>query len=72
MRQARGFAARGSIRIKATYESTAPLRRSCTAEDVAEAVLWLIDGARAVTGELLLLDAGCIWAQPKPQFLASR
>ena len=54
MRQARGFAARGSIRIKAMYESTAPLRRSCT----AEAVLWLIDGARAVTGELPLLDSG--------------
>ncbi len=33
-------------------------RRSSTAEDVAEAVLWLIDGARTVTGELLLLDSG--------------
>jgi len=27
-------------------------------EDVADAVVWLIDGARTVTGELLLLDSG--------------
>jgi 3-oxoacyl-[acyl-carrier protein] reductase len=34
------------------------LRRASTAEDVAEAVIWLVDGARTVTGELLLLDSG--------------
>lgn len=45
-------------KILATYESNAPLARPCTAEDVAEAVLWLVDGARTVTGELLLLDSG--------------
>jgi len=28
------------------------------AEDVAEAVIWLVDGARTVTGELILLDSG--------------
>ena len=27
-------------------------------EDVAEAIVWLVDGARTVTGELLLLDSG--------------
>jgi 3-oxoacyl-[acyl-carrier protein] reductase len=45
-------------RIKANYESHTPLGRPCTPEDVAEAVLWLIEGARTVTGELLLLDSG--------------
>ncbi len=45
-------------RIKASYENMAPLARPCTPEDVAEAVLWLTDGARTVTGELLLLDSG--------------
>ena len=45
-------------RIKAAYESNAPLARPCTPEDVAEAVLWLLEGARTVTGELLLLDSG--------------
>lgn len=45
-------------RIKANYESNAPLARPCTPEDVAEAVVWLLEGARTVTGELLLLDSG--------------
>jgi len=44
--------------IKARYERSTPLGRACTAEDVAEAVVWLIDGARTVTGELILLDSG--------------
>lgn len=44
--------------IKAMYEQSTPLGRACTAEDVAEAVIWLIDGARTVTGELVLLDSG--------------
>ena len=45
-------------KLKAGYERTAPLARACSAEDVAEAVLWLVDGARTVTGELILLDSG--------------
>jgi 3-oxoacyl-[acyl-carrier protein] reductase len=53
-----GIGQDGYQRVKAMYESTAPLARSSTADDVAEAVLWLIDGARTVTGELLLLDSG--------------
>jgi len=44
--------------LKAAYEQATPLARACTAEDVAEAIVWLIDGARTVTGELLLLDSG--------------
>ena len=45
-------------RIRAGYEGMVPLARACTAEDVAEGVLWLVDGARTVTGELLMLDGG--------------
>jgi len=44
--------------IKSRYEQTTPLGRACTAQDVAEAVVWLVDGARTVTGELVLLDSG--------------
>ena len=53
-----GIGAEGYEKLKATYEGNAPLGRACTPEDVAEAVLWLVDGARTVTGELLLLDSG--------------
>jgi 3-oxoacyl-[acyl-carrier protein] reductase len=45
-------------KIKANYEQTTPLQTAASAEDVADAVVWLIDGARTTTGELLMLDGG--------------
>jgi 3-oxoacyl-[acyl-carrier protein] reductase len=53
-----GIGEEGYQKLKATYEQTTPLGRAGTPEDVAESVVWLIDGARTVTGELLLLDGG--------------
>ncbi len=44
--------------LKQQYEQSTPLGKACTAEDVAEAVIWLIEGARTTTGELILLDSG--------------
>ena len=54
----RGIGEEATRRLQAAYEASAPLGTACTAEDVAEAVVWLADGARTVTGELVLLDAG--------------
>jgi 3-oxoacyl-[acyl-carrier protein] reductase len=45
-------------KIKANNEKTTPLQTASSAEDVADAIVWLIDGARTTTGELLLLDGG--------------
>lgn len=45
-------------KVRAGYEAEVPLGRPCSPEDVAEAIVWLVDGARTVTGELLLLDSG--------------
>jgi len=45
-------------KLKAGYERSVPLGRACSAEDVADAALWLIEGARTVTGELIQLDSG--------------
>jgi 3-oxoacyl-[acyl-carrier protein] reductase len=53
-----GIGAANFEHLKAQYEQSTPLGRACTAEDVAEAVVWLVDGARTVTGELVLLDSG--------------
>lgn len=53
-----GIGADNFQKLKAQYEQSTPLGRACTAEDVAESVLWLIEGARTVTGELILLDSG--------------
>jgi 3-oxoacyl-[acyl-carrier protein] reductase len=53
-----GIGQQGYEALKAAYERTTPLQRACSAEDVAEAVIWLLDAARTVTGELVLLDSG--------------
>jgi 3-oxoacyl-[acyl-carrier protein] reductase len=45
-------------KIKASYEGNVPLARASTPEDVADAVVWLIEGARSITGELVLMDNG--------------
>lgn len=45
------------LALAANAQNT-PLGRPSSPEDVATAVVWLIDGARTVTGELLMLDAG--------------
>ncbi len=39
-------------------EANTPLRRVCTPEDVAEAIVWFAAGAALTTGETLLLDGG--------------
>jgi 3-oxoacyl-[acyl-carrier protein] reductase len=52
------FAAGGLAAFKERTAEAAPLRRIATVEDVAEAVRWLALGARSVTGQLLVVDAG--------------
>jgi 3-oxoacyl-[acyl-carrier protein] reductase len=53
-----GLGAQAYEQLKARSEASAPLGRICSAQDVADAVVWLIVGARTVTGETLLLDGG--------------
>src|SRR5688572_12301594 len=53
-----GVGAEGYEKLKANYEHMVPLARASSAEDVAETVLWLIEGARSITGEMIQLDGG--------------
>jgi 3-oxoacyl-[acyl-carrier protein] reductase len=53
-----GIGEDGYQKLKAGFEATAPLARSSTPEDVADAVTWLADGAPTITGELLMIDSG--------------
>jgi len=48
----------GYAAIEKRFEETAPLARVAQPEDVASAVVWLIEGADYVTGELLSVDGG--------------
>jgi 3-oxoacyl-[acyl-carrier protein] reductase len=40
------------------FAAAAPLKRAIPDTDVADAIAWLIEGARSTTGETLLVDAG--------------
>lgn len=56
LRQGMGEAAYEASR--AFLEATAPLARTATADTVAEAILYFIEGADLITGESLILDGG--------------
>jgi 3-oxoacyl-[acyl-carrier protein] reductase len=44
--------------VRARYTETTPLRHTLTADDIADAAVWLIQGAEWVTGEILMVDSG--------------
>ncbi|MBZ5595849.1 MAG: SDR family oxidoreductase [Acidobacteriia bacterium] len=43
---------------KRNYEAITPLKATVKPEDVADAVVWLLEGAGKVTGELITVDSG--------------
>jgi 3-oxoacyl-[acyl-carrier protein] reductase len=47
-----------------SFANSTPLRRRVDPEDVASAVYWLIEGAGAVTGQVLVVDAGASLGAP--------
>jgi len=49
-------------KFKAHYEQNAALRRVVLPEDVARAVVWLLEGADLVTGESIVVDGGFLVA----------
>ena len=51
--------------VEKRYSAIAPLRAVSQPEDVADAIVWLIEGARNVTGETLYVDGGMHIAAPR-------
>jgi len=45
-------------KLRDSLRYTTPLQTIATPEDVADAVIWLVEGARMVTGETIKLDGG--------------
>jgi 3-oxoacyl-[acyl-carrier protein] reductase len=45
-------------KIKGAYEAAVPLGRSCTPEDIADTIMYLLTTPAPVTGELVVIDAG--------------
>jgi len=63
--QVSAHGAAGADELERRYAEKAPLKSAAKAEDVAEAVAWLIEGARAVTGEIIYVDGGMHIASPR-------
>jgi 3-oxoacyl-[acyl-carrier protein] reductase len=51
--------------IEKRYSAIAPLKAISQPEDVADAIVWLIEGARSVTGETIYVDGGMHIAAPR-------
>ena len=45
-------------KMREISERTTPLRHVVQAEDVARAILWMIEGADYITGEIMQVDSG--------------
>jgi 3-oxoacyl-[acyl-carrier protein] reductase len=51
--------------VEKRYSAIAPLKDISQPEDVADAIVWLIEGARRVTGEVIYVDGGMHIAAPR-------
>lgn len=51
--------------VAAHYASMVPLKDFARAEDVADVIVWLIEGARQVTGEAIFVDGGLHISPPR-------
>jgi 3-oxoacyl-[acyl-carrier protein] reductase len=49
----------------AHYSTLVPLKDYARPEDVAETIVWLVEGARQVTGETIFIDGGMHIATPR-------
>jgi 3-oxoacyl-[acyl-carrier protein] reductase len=55
----------GAAQAAQRYSGMVPLKDYARPEDVADAIVWLIEGARQVTGETLFIDGGMHISTPR-------
>jgi 3-oxoacyl-[acyl-carrier protein] reductase len=63
--QVAAHGAAGAEALERKFAERAPLKAAPSAEDVAEAIAWLVEGARRVTGEIIYVDGGMHIASPR-------
>jgi 3-oxoacyl-[acyl-carrier protein] reductase len=63
--QVAAHGAAGAADLERRYAERAPLKAAPEAQDVAEAIAWLVEGARRVTGEIIYIDGGMHIASPR-------
>jgi 3-oxoacyl-[acyl-carrier protein] reductase len=54
----KGLGVKGFEALNESLRYTTPLQVMATPEDVADAIVWLVEGARMMTGETIKLDGG--------------
>jgi 3-oxoacyl-[acyl-carrier protein] reductase len=63
--QVSAHGAEGAAALERKFAERAPLKAAPEALDVAEAIAWLVEGARRVTGEIVYVDGGIHIASPR-------
>jgi 3-oxoacyl-[acyl-carrier protein] reductase len=63
--QVAAHGAEGAVELERRFAERAPLRAAPETQDVAEAIAWLVEGARRVTGEIIYVDGGMHIASPR-------
>jgi NAD(P)-dependent dehydrogenase (short-subunit alcohol dehydrogenase family) len=63
--QVAAHGADGAADLERRFAERAPLKSAAEAQDVAQAIAWLIEGARRVTGQIIYIDGGMHIAAPR-------
>lgn len=50
--------------VRQNFANSSALEKTCKPEDVADAIVWLIEGADLVTGQLITVDGGFLLGRP--------
>jgi 3-oxoacyl-[acyl-carrier protein] reductase len=50
--------------VRQNFANSSALEKTCKPEDVADAILWLVEGAGLVTGQLITVDGGFLLGRP--------
>ena len=53
-----GYGAERAAENSKRYAASNALKATCTAEDVTDSIVWLIEGAPKTTGETIFVDGG--------------
>ena len=61
----KGYGEERYAKLSASYRAAAPLKSTCSPEDIAETIVWLIEGAGMITGETIFVDGGMHVATPR-------
>jgi 3-oxoacyl-[acyl-carrier protein] reductase len=63
--QVAAHGAEGAAELERKFAERTPLKAAPQPRDVADAIAWLIEGARGVTGEIVYVDGGMHIASPR-------